>query len=67
MPYYLSAFSDQVDIFANIRKQILDVQDPWDPPPVLEERGRRAIISIAIAQGSTRLNEIAQKAGVGDS
>jgi AAA+ ATPase superfamily predicted ATPase len=73
MPYYLSAFSDQVDIYANIRKQILDVQGLLYSEPrllLLEElREPRNYFSIlrAIAQGSTRLNEIAQKAGVGDS
>jgi hypothetical protein len=73
MPYYLSAFSDQMDIFTNIRKQILDVQGLLYPEPrllLLEElREPRNYFSIlrAIAQGSTRLNEIAQKAGVGNS
>lgn len=73
MPYYLSAFSDQVDIFANIRKQILDAQGLLYAEPrllLLEElREPRNYFSIlrAIAQGSARLNEIAQKAGVGDS
>ena len=73
MPYYLSAFSDQVDIFANIREQILDVRGLLYTEPrllLLEElREPRNYFSIlrAIAQGSTRLNEIAQKAGVGDS
>jgi AAA+ ATPase superfamily predicted ATPase len=73
MPYYLSAFSDQMDIFTNIRKQILDVHGLLYPEPrllLLEElREPRNYFSIlrAIAQGSSRLNEIAQKAGVGDS
>jgi AAA+ ATPase superfamily predicted ATPase len=73
MPYYLSAFSDQVDIFTNIRKQILDIHGMLYPEPrllLLEElREPRNYFSIlrSIAQGSTRLNEIAQKAGVGDS
>ncbi len=73
MPYYLSAFSDQVDIFTNIRQQILDPQGLLFSEPrllLLEElREPRNYFSIlrAIAQGSTRLNEIAQKAGVGSS
>jgi len=73
MPYYLSAFSDQIDIFTNIRKQILDTQGLLYSEPrllLLEElREPRNYFSIlrAIAQGSTRLNAIAQKAGVGDS
>jgi AAA+ ATPase superfamily predicted ATPase len=73
MPYYLSAFSDQMDIFTNIRKHILEVQGLLYQEPrllLLEElREPRNYFSIlrAIAQGSTRLNEIAQKAGVGDS
>ncbi len=73
MPYYLCAFSDQVDIFTNIRMHILDTQGLLYTEPhllLLEElREPRNYFSIlrAIAQGSTRLNEIAQKAGVGDS
>lgn len=73
MPYYLAAFSDQVDIFTNIRTQILDTHGLLHAEPrllLLEElREPRNYFSIlrAIAQGSTRLNEIAQKAGVGDS
>ena len=73
MPYYLSAFSDREDIFSNIRKHILDVQGLLYTEPRLllfeELREPRNYFSIlrAIAQGSTRLNEIAQKAGVGDS
>ena len=73
MPYYLSAFSDQVDMFTNIRKHILDIQGLLYSEPrllLLEElREPRNYFSIlrAIAQGNTRLNEIAQKAGVGDS
>lgn len=73
MPYYLSAFSDQEAIFANIRKHILDVQGLLYAEPrllLLEElREPRNYFSIlrAIAQGNTRLNEIAQKAGVGNS
>ena len=73
MPYYLAAFSDQVDIFTNIRAQILEVHGLLHAEPrllLLEElREPRNYFSIlrAIAQGSTRLNEIAQKAGVGDS
>jgi AAA+ ATPase superfamily predicted ATPase len=62
-----------MDIFTNIRKQILDVHGLLYPEPrllLLEElREPRNYFSIlrAIAQGSSRLNEIAQKAGVGDS
>ncbi|MDO9128664.1 MAG: ATP-binding protein [Anaerolineales bacterium] len=73
MPYYLTAFSDRVDIFANIRRHILDVQGLLYPEPrllLLEElREPRNYFSIlrAIAQGRTRLNEIALGAGVGDS
>ncbi len=73
MPYYLSAFSDQMDIFTNIREQVLDTKGLLYAEPrllLLEElREPRNYFSIlrAIAQGSTRLNEIAQKAGVGDS
>jgi len=72
MPYYLSAFTDKVDIFTNIRRQILDIHGLLYAEPRLllveELREPRNYFSIlrAIAQGSTRLNEIAQKAGVGD-
>ncbi len=71
MPHYLRAFSDRVDLFENIRSQILDVQGPLYSEPQLllmeELREPRNYFSIlrAIAQGSTRLNEIAQAAGVG--
>lgn len=71
MPYYLRAFSDRADIFDNIRSQVLDVQGPLYSEPQLllmeELREPRNYFSIlrAIAQGSTRLNEIAQTAGVG--
>lgn len=73
MPYYLSAFSDQVDLFTNIRKHILDTQGLLYSEPrllLLEElREPRNYFSIlrAIAQGSTRLSKITQKAGVGDN
>lgn len=73
MPYYLSAFSDREDIFSNIRTHVLDVQGLLYTEPRLllfeELREPRNYFSIlrAIAQGSTRLNEIAQKAGVGNS
>ena len=73
MPYYLEAFSDQMDIYTNIRKQILNLQGLLYNEPrllLLEElREPRNYFSIlrAIAQGRTRLNEIAQGAGVGDS
>jgi hypothetical protein len=73
MPYYLLTFSDQLDIFTNIRQQILDPQGLLYAEPrllLLEElREPRNYFSIlrAIAQGSTRLNEISLKAGVGES
>lgn len=72
MPYYLRAFSDGQDIFSNIRAHILDVQsgELFNEPRLLlmeELREPRNYFSIlrAIAQGSTRLNEIAQASGVG--
>lgn len=70
---YLLAFSDHEGIFSNMRKHILDLQGLLYSEPrllLLEElREPRNYFSIlrAIAQGSTRLNEIAQKAGVGNS
>jgi len=73
MPYYLCAFSDQVDVFANIREQVLNERGLLYNEPqllVMEElREPRNYFSIlhGIAQGNTRLNEIAQAAGVGES
>ena len=73
MPYYLTAFSDQVDIFANIRAHILDSQGTLRREPQLllmeELREPRNYFSIlrAIAEGATRLNEISQAARVGDA
>jgi AAA+ ATPase superfamily predicted ATPase len=72
MPYYLRTFNDQVDIFSNIRDHILDAQraELFSEPRLLlmeELREPRNYFSIlrAIAQGNTRLNEIAQASGVG--
>ncbi|MBU0703393.1 MAG: ATP-binding protein [Chloroflexi bacterium] len=72
MPYYLPAFSDDVDIFTNIREHILDRRGPlYNEPQLLlmeELREPRNYFSIlrAIAHGRTRLNEITQSAGVGN-
>jgi hypothetical protein len=73
MPYYLRTFSDNVDIFANIHRHILDSQSGalYNEPRLLlmeelrEPRNYFSILS-AIAQGRTRLNEIAQGSGVGE-
>jgi AAA+ ATPase superfamily predicted ATPase len=72
MPYYLRTFNDQVDIFSNVRDHILDAQtaELFSEPRLLlmeELREPRNYFSIlrAIAQGNTRLNEIAQASGVG--
>jgi hypothetical protein len=73
MPYYLSTFSDDRDIFANMRRHILDAQGTLrrEPQLLLQEELRepRNYFSIlrAIAQGNTRLNSIAQAARVGDA
>jgi AAA+ ATPase superfamily predicted ATPase len=73
MPYYLGIFSDSIDIFTNIRRQILDEQGLlYNEPQLLlmeELREPRNYFSIlrAIAQGRTRLNEIVQSAGVGSA
>ncbi len=73
MPYYLRTFSDEMDIFTNIRTHILhDKGSLYNEPQLLlmeELREPRNYFSIlrAIAQGRTRLNEIAQSAGVGDA
>lgn len=72
MPYYLRIFSDQQDIFANIHQHILSSQGTLHNEPQLllreELRDPRNYFSIlrAIAEGHTRLNEIAQAAGMGD-
>jgi AAA+ ATPase superfamily predicted ATPase len=72
MPYYLQMFSDHEDLFNNIRHHILDTQSAelFNEPRLLlmeELREPRNYFSIlrAIAQGNTRLNEIAQASGVG--
>jgi AAA+ ATPase superfamily predicted ATPase len=72
LPYYLRIFSDQVDIFTNIRKHIMDAKSAelFSEPRLLlmeELREPRNYFSIlrAIAQGNTRLNEIALSSGVG--
>jgi len=72
MPYYLRTFDDRQNIFANIRQHILDSQtgELFNEPRLLlmeELREPRNYFSIlrAIAQGNTRLNEIAQASGVG--
>ncbi len=73
MPYYLTAFSDQIDIFANIRRHVLDNQGTLRREPQLllmeELREPRNYFSVlrAIAQGATRLNEISLAARVGDA
>ncbi|MEN6500652.1 MAG: ATP-binding protein [Rectinema sp.] len=73
MPYYLRTFQDNQDIYSNIRQHILDAQSGtlFNEPRLLlmeELREPRNYFSIlrAIAQGRTRLNEIAQGAGIGD-
>lgn len=72
MPYYLRVFHDGQDIYTNIRQHILDAQggELFNEPRLLlmeELREPRNYFSIlrAIAQGNTRLNEIAQASGVG--
>lgn len=73
MPYYLSLFSQHQQLFDNIRTHILHPQGALFDEPLLllveELREPRNYFSIlrAIAAGHTRLNEIAQAAGVGDS
>lgn len=74
MPYYLITFSDQQSLQANIRQHILDARSGslYSEPRLLlmeELREPRNYFSIlrAIAQGNTRLNEIAQASGVGSA
>ena len=73
MPYYLRTFSDNQNIFSNIRQHILDAQTGalFNEPRLLlmeELREPRNYFSIlrAIAQGRTRLNEITQASGVSE-
>src|SRR5690606_24745804 len=70
MPYYLRIFSDEKTIFQNIRDHILDPLsgELFSEPRLLlmeELRKPRNYFSIlrAIANGNTRLNEIAQASG----
>jgi AAA+ ATPase superfamily predicted ATPase len=74
MPYYLTTFSDQQKLQTNIRQHILDAHSGslYNEPRLLlmeELREPRNYFSLlrAIAQRSTRLNEIAQGSGVGSS
>jgi AAA+ ATPase superfamily predicted ATPase len=70
MPYYLLAFSDRRDLFANIAAQVLDGNGllRYEPQLALlqELRDPRNYFSVlrAIAQGKTRINEIAQHSGL---
>ena len=72
MPYYLRTFSGGQDLHANLRQHIFDPQTGtlFNEPRLLlmeELREPRNYFSIlrSIAQGRTRLNEIAQASGVG--
>jgi uncharacterized protein len=72
MPYYLRTFSQNQDLFTNIRQHILDPHTGalFNEPQLLlmeELREPRNYFSIlrAIAQGHTRLNEITRASGVG--
>lgn len=73
MPYYLSLFSGEQDLFNAIKTHILHPKGIlYDEPLLLmmeELREPRNYFSIlrAIAGGQTRLNEIAQSARVGDA
>lgn len=73
MPYYLRIFRDSQKISANIQQHILDTQTGtlFNEPRLLlmeELREPRNYFSIlrSIAQGRTRLNEVAQGAGMND-
>ncbi|MEN4012471.1 MAG: ATP-binding protein [Bellilinea sp.] len=73
MPYYLRTLQDSQDVYSNIRQHILNAQSGtlFNEPRLLlmeELREPRNYFSLlrAIAQGRTRLNEIAQGAGIGD-
>jgi uncharacterized protein len=70
MPHYLLAFSDNKDLFANVADQVLDGNGLLRHEPQLallqELRDPRNYFSVlrAVAQGKTRLNEIAQHSGL---
>jgi len=73
MPHYLRTFQGGQDVLSNIRSHILDAQNGtlFNEPRLLlmeELREPRNYFSIlrAIAQGRTRLSEIAQGARTGD-
>jgi len=73
MPYYLRTFQDKQSISANIFQHILDEKSGtlFNEPRLLlmeELREPRNYFSVlrAIAQGRTRMNEIAQSAGIGE-
>lgn len=73
MPYYLRTFSENQDVFSNIRQHILDSQTGslFSEPRLLlmeELREPRNYFSIlrSIAQGRTRLNEITQASGINE-
>lgn len=74
MPYYLTTFTDRQNLLSNIRQHILDTHSGslYNEPRLLlmeELREPRNYFSLlrAIAQGNTRLNEIAQASGVGSA
>jgi AAA+ ATPase superfamily predicted ATPase len=74
MPYYLTTFSDRQTLLENIRTHILDAHSGslYSEPRLLlmeELRELRNYFSLlrAIAQGNTRLNEIAQSSGIGSA
>jgi hypothetical protein len=73
MPYYLRMFDDRVSVPDNIRTVILDRRGTLYNEPNLmlleelrEPRNYFAVLR-ALAHGNTRLNEIAQSAGIGDA
>lgn len=73
MPFYLRTFLDHQTVAENVRQHILDAQTGtlFNEPRLLlmeELREPRNYFSVlrAIAQGCTRMNEIAQAAGIGE-
>jgi hypothetical protein len=74
MPYYLRTFSDDKSVYENVFDHILNARsgELYNEPRLLlmeELREPRNYFSVlrAIAQGNTRLNEIAQSSGVGSA
>ncbi len=72
-PYYLAEFSDDQDVFTNIREQILATNGLLRHEPLItlreevrETRSYKAVLT-AVAEGHTRLNDIVQHSRLPDA